>query len=64
MMECHEKSCTSEATMALRTQRPTRDNLKTTIFWDNRALGVPKAAEHYCGEHGMKVVNELAKVLA
>lgn len=63
-MTCTDRGCDREATIALRTDRPQRDNLKTTIFWDCRAEKVPKKAEPYCTEHGLAIINELAQVLA
>jgi hypothetical protein len=62
-MKCHETGCDEEARVALRTTRPQRDNVKTVIFWDNRAEAVPKQAEHLCTKHALGIIEELARVL-
>lgn len=58
---CSEGGCTKDARLALRTTRPTREDLRTTIFYDDRSA--PNTAMRYCAEHGLKVVQELLSVL-
>lgn len=60
MPKCAE--CSNEATAAVRTQRPTRSNLWTKVWWTETEA--PKEAERLCGEHVGKLITELARVLA
>lgn len=58
---CSDAGCGKEARMALRTTRPTRDDLRTVIFYDDRTA--PSTALRYCADHGLKVVEQLMSVL-
>lgn len=49
------------ASVAIRTQRPTRANLWTKIWWEESEA--PAAAIRYCGECTRQVLAELAKAL-
>jgi hypothetical protein len=62
MMTCNYQGCDKEARVALRTTRPTRSDLKTTVYWDNRTA--PATAEELCAKHAVEVLGELAAVLA
>lgn len=59
-MKCHD--CDKTASVAIRTQRPTRANLWTKIWWTEREA--PAAAERLCGECATRMLSELARVLA
>ncbi len=60
---CNHTGCSADATVALRTTRPSSRQIKTTIFWDARHWDVPKKAELLCTEHAMQTVTELSRVL-
>jgi hypothetical protein len=47
--------------MALRTTRPSRDDLRTVVFYDDRTA--PRTALRYCAEHGLKTIKALLNVL-
>lgn len=47
--------------MAVRTTRPSREDLRVTSYADDRSA--PKAATRYCKEHGMATVRELLTVV-
>lgn len=47
--------------MALRTTRPTREDLRTVVFYDDRTA--PRTALPYCAKHGLKTVEALLYVL-
>ncbi len=53
--------CEEAARMALRTARPTRDVIKTIVYWDDRTA--PRTAERLCQKHGMETLDALSKVL-
>lgn len=61
MARCSESGCTRDARMALRTTRPTREDLRTVVFYDDRTA--PRTALPYCAEHGLKTVEALLGVL-
>lgn len=49
--------CSREARMAVRTTRPHRDNIRITIFADNRTA--PLTATPYCHDCGASLVQSL-----
>jgi len=59
---CEERGCDKPARLAIRTTRPTRANLKSTIYYDERVA--PKTASRYCNEHGTHLAAELVRTLA
>lgn len=59
---CKTEGCNRPATVALRTTRPTRGDLRTTIYFDERTA--PKAATRYCTPHGAGLAAELITSLA
>jgi hypothetical protein len=61
-MTCQHDQCENEARVAVRTTRPARGDLKTTIHWDDRSA--PKTAEPLCASHLLTLLEELAGVLA
>lgn len=60
-MKCFDPRCEREARMAVRTTRPSREDLRVTSYADDRSA--PKAATRYCKEHGMATVRELLTVV-
>lgn len=60
-MVCSDKGCEREARVALRTTRPTRPDLRTLIYWDDRVA--PKTAARYCREHGIATIKALSETL-
>lgn len=50
------------ATAAIRTQRPTRANLWTKVWWTEEEA--PAAAERLCAKHLESVLHALVKTLA
>lgn len=62
MSECSTPDCGHEATVAIRTQRPTRANLWTKVWWEESEA--PRAASPYCADCAGKLLAELVKVLA
>ena len=61
--KCHASGCDKPARMAIITNRPTREDLYSKVFYDNRDPKVPKKALHYCKKHGVATIAELAAVL-
>lgn len=61
-MTCSREDCEETATAAIRTQRPTRANLWTKVWWTETEA--PAAAERLCGAHLTEALFTLAKVLA
>lgn len=53
--------CGDASRMAIRTTRPNRDTLKSTVYWDDRTA--PKSATRYCASHGEQCLIELTRVL-
>ncbi len=62
MRACCVEGCENDATVGIRTQRPTRANLWTKVWWEIEEA--PKAASAYCGEHAAECLADLARVLA
>jgi hypothetical protein len=60
---CAHGDCTNEARMAILTARPTRDNLYSKVWYDDRDSKIPKKAERLCKKHGIATIAELANVL-
>jgi hypothetical protein len=58
---CSTKGCDREARCAVRTTRPTRADVRVTLYTDNRVA--PKTACRHCQEHGLELLVGLAKVL-
>lgn len=54
-------ACGKPARCAISTTRPTRANLKSTIYYDDREA--PAKATRYCHEHGVETVTALAKAM-
>lgn len=47
--------------MAVRTLRPTRPELKSVIWYDDRTA--PRTAQRYCRKHGYEVVVAMMNTL-
>jgi hypothetical protein len=47
--------------VAIKTARPTRENLNTRVWWDERVA--PKSAQFYCKQDGVATLTSLADVL-
>jgi hypothetical protein len=60
--ECRTEGCTAPPTMALRTTRPQRGDLRTTIYFDERTA--PKTATRYCTPCGAALAADLIRTLA
>lgn len=56
---CQDSRCDKPARVGIRTTRPSRAGLKTTVHWDERIA--PKTASLYCKDHGQALLVELAK---
>lgn len=56
---CEEWACKREARMAIRTIRNQRNELKVTVWFDNRTA--PKIAGRYCKLHGETLMTGLVK---
>ncbi len=54
-------TCGKPARCGITSTRPTRGNIKSTMFYDEREA--PKTASLYCKEHGIEVISALARVL-
>lgn len=59
--KCSDVQCSRPGRMALRTTRPSREDLRTTIFYDDRVA--PKSAQTYCREHGTELLVSLVDTL-
>jgi len=59
---CQRTGCEATATVAIRTQRPTRANLWTKVWWT--ASEAPAAAERLCPNCARETLAGLAEVLA
>jgi hypothetical protein len=51
---CAIDECERPARMAISTTRPKRDDLRSTVFYDDRVA--PKKATRYCRTHGLEVI--------
>lgn len=58
---CMTKGCENEARMAIYTTRPTRQNMYSTVWWDDRTA--PKKAARYCRSCGQHLLSQLTEVL-
>lgn len=47
--------------MAVRTTRPTREDLRVTVYADDRAA--PKTAQRYCKQCGQATVRDVLNVV-
>lgn len=59
--KCSTKDCTNQARGAVKTQRPSRAVVKTTIWWDERTA--PSTAEVLCLEHLLRTITVIGPVL-
>lgn len=62
-MKCSARGCTKDARMAILTSRPTRDDLYSKVFYDDRDPMVPKKAQRYCKKCGIETITELSNTL-
>lgn len=60
-VECSSTACTKPARMALRTYRPTRDRMITTVDFDNRSA--VRGSKPYCKACGLHIVAGLVDML-
>lgn len=60
-VQCQARDCTRPARMAVRTARPTRGNLNSTVYYDDRTA--PRTAPRYCRACGLAVVSALVSDL-
>lgn len=60
---CSTTGCTNQARGAIKTWRPTRDNVTTQVWWDDRAVIVPKSADKMCGKHILATLAQIGSVL-
>lgn len=60
-MKCSHGDCERESRMAVRTTRPTREDLRVTVYVDDRVA--PKTAQRYCKECGLKTVRDVLNVV-
>jgi hypothetical protein len=58
---CHHPACNRPTRMAVRTTRPHRDTLKSTIFYDDRTA--PQTSDGYCRMHGAELITHLITTL-
>lgn len=58
---CSDHGCFKPARVAVRTTRPSRPDLQTRIYWDERVA--PKTASLYCKEHGTALMVSLCNTL-
>lgn len=59
--KCQRSNCDQPARAALRTQRPKRDMLYSTLYYDERTA--PKKAKRLCKEHAVATITELSLTL-
>lgn len=62
-MTCSLPYCDREARMAINTNRPTRDTLYSTVYYDDRDPKAPKKAVRYCKKHGAQTIADLVDTL-
>lgn len=58
---CSRNGCDKEARVGIRTTRPSRADLKTMVYWDERVA--PATADLLCKEHGVATLTSLANTL-
>ena len=61
MERCSTKNCKNQARAAVRTTRPKRDDLRTTLFYDDRVA--PKGAQKLCKDCTQKLLVGLCAVI-
>lgn len=61
MAKCATSGCEEDARMAIRTTRPTRPGLQSTVWYDDRAA--PKTAAPYCKPCGKALSADLIETL-
>lgn len=59
--KCEAQGCTLDARMAIRTTRPTRENVQNVVYSDNRSA--PKMAMRYCKAHGIETIRRVLEML-
>lgn len=52
--KCQAEGCDMDARCAIKTARPTRGDLQSTLYCDDRSA--PKTATRYCKKHGTEVI--------
>lgn len=60
-MTCSHSGCERQARMAVRTTRPSREDLRVTIYCDDRSA--PKTAQRYCKRCGQATVRDVLNVV-
>lgn len=59
--QCSDSGCTRPARMAFRTTRPSRNDLRTTVFYDDRSA--PSTAQRYCRKHGLALITDVIRTV-
>lgn len=59
--KCAGKDCPNQARCAIQTTRPTRPNLKTTLYYDDREA--PKSVPRYCKACAIKLLPALCAII-
>lgn len=60
-IKCQHSGCDKPARVAIKTTRPTRENLNTKVWWDERVA--PKSAQFFCKQDGVAALTSLANTL-
>lgn len=58
---CSVEDCQRDARCGIRTTRPSRADVRVTLYTDNRVA--PKTAQRYCHRHGLQVLADLVAAL-
>lgn len=58
---CGTSGCKRPARMAISTSRPSRENVWSRVWYDDRTA--PASASRYCRTHGIEVLTQLAQAL-
>lgn len=61
MSACSTIECPNEARCAIRTTRPSRADLRTTLYYDDRQA--PKTATPYCKACAIALLPELCAII-
>lgn len=61
MSACATKDCPNEARCAISTTRPTRGDLRTTLYYDDRVA--PKKAPRYCKACATALMPSLCEII-
>ncbi len=59
--KCSDKECERPARCAIRTTRPSRADIRVTLYADDRTA--PKTALRYCHEHGVSTITALTRTV-